>query len=543
MFRIVSTALVILFAFAGSDAHSASSPSVYNGRIAFSVSTGIASMNPDGSGQWGVELQVGDTQPAWSPDGTKLAVVTHWRRNGIELLQPNGDALGMLTNDGGDNSPAWSPDGTTVAFTNGPNLWLVSADGTSRRQLTNDTDGNAARPTWAPDGKTIAFSAYREDTTEGYTQNLYTVDVASGKEKQLPITGVSYASSPAWSSDGKTILFAGYAGGNQGIFGANPDGSSVRPISTTGNYETSPAWSPDGSRIAFYNDRQIWVMNADGSDARQLANGDYGSDPAWQPLAPPPAGSGCTLWGTSANDLLVGTDGSDVICGLAGNDTIVGLGGSDTLRGNSGDDYLAGGLGHDIIVGDDGNDTIDARNGSSDIVFGGTGVDTAIISGLRGTFMSSIEQPRVDANIAAWMPATADQFEPTNPPQLAFDGLIQDWWNAGSYPPHWIDVDLQYPRTIARMQLIAPALPFNGTVLVLGRSDSSQPYRLLYTFTGPTSDLQEVDYAPSHPWTNVRDLRLQVNSAVGWNGWVSLRELEVYAPAQHASKKAKKKKR
>src|SRR6516165_1361783 len=119
MFRIVLTALVSLLAFAGADARGATTPSVANGRIAFSVQTGIASMNPDGSGQWGVELQVGDTQPAWSPDGTKLAVVTHWAgRAGIELLQPNGDALGMLTTDGSDAFPAWSPDGKTVAFTN-----------------------------------------------------------------------------------------------------------------------------------------------------------------------------------------------------------------------------------------------------------------------------------------------------------------------------------------------------------------------------------------------------------------------------------------
>jgi hypothetical protein len=134
-----------------------------------------------------------------------------------------------------------------------------------------------------------------------------------------------------------------------------------------------------------------------------------------------------------------------------------------------------------------------ARNGYADVVAGGAGVDSSV----RGTFMSSIERPRVEGDLAAWMPATADQFESTNPPQLAFDGLIQDWWNSGSYPPHWVEVDLQYPRAIACAQLIAPELPSTGTVLLLGRSDASQPFRLLHTFVGPSADIEEVDYAPT----------------------------------------------
>lgn len=522
MVRGIATALVVGASLLCASARADDLPlATANGRIAFSDSTGIASMNLDGSGQWGVELQVGDTQPAWSPDGTKLAVVTHWAgREGIELLQPNGDALGMLTNDSGDAYPAWSPDGKTVAFTNGTDVFLINANGTGRRQLTNDSAyGYAQRPTWSPDGSTIAYGSYRGSAG----QHIYAVDVATGKETALT-TGSNYDTNPAWSPDGKTIAFTSSRDGLQGIFGMNPDGTSVRRISAGDMYVDFAAWSPDGTKIVFAGNGQVGVMGSDGSNAHLLTGGYSSSFPAWQPVRAMP---GCTITGTSANDLLVGGDGNDTICGLDGNDTLIGMGGNDTLVGGNGDDYLAGGTGHDLLEGGPGNDTIDARNGTSDVAAGGTGSDAAIISAAGGTYMSSIERPRVEADLAAWMPATADAYEPTNPPQLAFDGLIQDWWNSGSYPPHWVEVDLQYPRTIGRVQLIAPQLGSDATVLLLGRSDVTQPYRLLNTFKGPFADLEEIDYAPKHPWASVRYLRLEVDSA---NAWVSWREVEVYGP-------------
>jgi Tol biopolymer transport system component len=532
MVRGIATALVVGGSLLCASARANDLPFVAaNGRIAFAVSTGIASMNPDGSGQWGVELQVGDTQPAWSPDGTRLAVVTHWAgRNGIELLQPNGDALGMLTSETGDAYPSWSPDGRTVAFTDGPEVFLVNADGTGRRQLTNNVGfGYAQRPTWSPDGRTIAYGSYRGSGG----QHIYAINVATGKETALT-SGSTYDTNPVWSPDGSTILFTSTRDGTSGIFSMHPDGTGVAKAATLDVYADYAAWSPDGKRIAFYGNGEIWVMNADGSGAHPLTNGNDASMPAWQPLnRNTVTGVACTIVGTSANDLLVGTDGNDAICGLGGNDTIIGLGGDDTLLGGSGDDYLAGGTGRNYLSGDDGNDTIDARNGTMNVVTGGSGRDSCLISGPRGTFMSSIERPRVDANLAVWMPANADAFEPTNPPQLAFDGLIQDWWNSGNYPPHWVEVDLQYPRTIGRVQLVAPQLGGDATVLLLGRSAVDQPFRLLHTFKGPFADLQSITVAPKHPWPAVRYLRLEVGSG---SAWVSWRELAVYPPA--AKKKA-----
>src|SRR5512142_1101416 len=99
---LVTLAAVALATPLGSGASTASVPG--DGRIAFAAIGGIASMNPDGSGQWGVELNVGDSQPAWSPDGSQLAVVTHWAgQNGILVMQPNGTLPHLVTTDWNDS--------------------------------------------------------------------------------------------------------------------------------------------------------------------------------------------------------------------------------------------------------------------------------------------------------------------------------------------------------------------------------------------------------------------------------------------------------
>ena len=54
----------------------------------------------------------------------------------------------------------------------------------------------------------------------------------------------------------------------------NPDGTFIRRLSTLSVYADNPAWSPDGTEITFDSNLQIWVMNADGSGARQLTTGD-----------------------------------------------------------------------------------------------------------------------------------------------------------------------------------------------------------------------------------------------------------------------------
>jgi Tol biopolymer transport system component len=516
-----SLLLALLLAVVISPQARSAPRNAWNGRIAFYDVTGIGSMNPDGSGQWGVELNVGDTQPAWSPDGTQLAVISRWgNNNGIVVMQPDGSGAHAVTTDGNDNGPAWSPDGRQLAFSNSNQLFAVNADGSNRHVLYSIDSGAIGRPAWSPDGSWIVFPI--QSWTDNATM-LGELEVSTGKEHTL--LSAVYPTNPAFSPDGKLLAYASEGA----IWVASADGSDPHQISVNSQWDDQPAWAPDGTSIAFERANQIWTMNPDGTNARQLTTGDSNWWPAWQPLGPPP--SNCTLWGTSANDLLVGTEGNDIICGGDGNDTIFGLGGSDILRGDNGNDWLAGGTGVNYLDGGAGDDTLDGRNANAyDTLVGGPGDDTASYDGIDK--LSGVEHRHLDPDLAAWQPATASSFEPTNPPLRAFDGNAQDWWNSGGWPAQWLEVDLGVPRTIALVRGISMEYPNGGSILLLGKATPDSPYRLLHAFDGPMADNQVVSFAPKKPWRNVRFLRLYVPSVNGQVGWVAWHELSVYAPKQ-----------
>ncbi|MDP9222594.1 MAG: hypothetical protein M3P18_01840 [Actinomycetota bacterium] len=98
------------------------------------------------------------------------------------------------------------------------------------------------------------------------------------------------ALSPVFSPDGSKIVFRGYlqgavsGGANYDIYVMTADGSGVTNLTTSPEdvqseaSQDSPQWSPDGSMIAYNNDGRgdtsgLYVMNADGSDQRRIADG------------------------------------------------------------------------------------------------------------------------------------------------------------------------------------------------------------------------------------------------------------------------------
>jgi TolB protein len=265
-----------------------------------------------------------DEEPAWSPDGSRIAFARSIFTAGepdiglksLDVWTVTADGRGRrkLTRDG-SSSPDWSPDGHRLVLGRGDGLIVVRRDGTGMRRIVRVDD--PAAPTWSPDGHRIAFMPPGELRIVG----------AGGRGQRLLVRGADSSWSPSWSPDGSRIAFAGrrtvegvfvvpWRGGHTRLLARDyvepawsPDGRRVavvrqgtrkdaglflvgtgggRPERLTRGLDTQPSWSPDGQRLVFRRGGligDIYVVGADGRGLRNLTRTTRldERDPDWRP--------------------------------------------------------------------------------------------------------------------------------------------------------------------------------------------------------------------------------------------------------------------
>ena len=237
--------------------------------------------------------------PAWSPDGRKLAFVS--RRDGnSEIYVINADGSGqenLTQHPARDSHPSWSRDGRKLAFVSrrdgNSEIYVMNADGSGLRNVTR-TPSNDLGPAWSPDGRAIAFvqkiqgkcapSAPGTPCSNNYETYLYVVN-GDGSGLRRLTTQPAYVFNHSWSADGKTIRYGRYL--------VQADGSGQTELPRNVPFARSVVARREADRLR--GDRHLprepnrrrqtglWVVNADGSNPRQLTRYAVGSNPAWSP--------------------------------------------------------------------------------------------------------------------------------------------------------------------------------------------------------------------------------------------------------------------
>ena len=168
-------------------------------------------------------------------------------------------------------------------------IWAMRPDGSARQRLTRnaipDDDGD-----WSPDGRRIVFTSW-EDSAAGETfrrPDIFVMNADGSGRRRLHDAAYS-AQHARWSPDGALIAFEEWdlQFGGARVWLMNADGSNARPATPLGNF--SPEWAPDGSRLLYLSERgprnhwTMYTMHRDGGDERLVAGDAACTANVWYP--------------------------------------------------------------------------------------------------------------------------------------------------------------------------------------------------------------------------------------------------------------------
>jgi Tol biopolymer transport system component len=233
-------------------------------RAPLPISLSFSQLTSEPGGEW---------FPSLSPDGKWIAYAGDGRGNrDIYLQSVTGQTPINLTADSpdDDDQPAFSPDGEKIAFSSrrdGGGIFVMGRTGESLRRLTR----GGFNPSWSPDGAELLYTSENvqidPQNTSGVSE-LWAVAVATGARRRIELPD---AVLPSWSPRGRRIAYTSRReiGGARKIdvWTADANGSNAVAVTTDGAFNWNPIWAPDGTHLYFSSSRggtpNLWRVAID----------------------------------------------------------------------------------------------------------------------------------------------------------------------------------------------------------------------------------------------------------------------------------------
>jgi TolB protein len=291
---------------------------------------GIWLIHPDGTEDHQVATDVPTAEQKygnWSPDGTKLVFTT--RGGETEPLYE----YDLATNRSrqlfeckdpcvGDDEPVYSPDGTKVAFIRAlapfvhsdafggevPSdcgLWIGDVASREVTRITSNPECDREYfPQWSPDGLQLTY--WRDPYENGKPTGtaVFVINADGSNERRLTDPQI-FAGDPHWSPDGEWIVFSTYPLNEfnfvpaiSDLYRIHPDGTGMKQLTHYNSEElraTIPRYTPDGKWIIFTavqgssntqerrTDRSLWIIPAEGGEPIKITSGGIYVHGVWQP--------------------------------------------------------------------------------------------------------------------------------------------------------------------------------------------------------------------------------------------------------------------